>query len=78
MFFFVPKYKISYKAYDEGINKNRDDMIHDINFKIEYPLSDSFKISTFYDYSTRNTDGIADHDFKSYDYGIILGLNARF
>jgi hypothetical protein len=77
-FTIIPKYKISYKVYDEGINKNRDDMIHDINFKIEYPVSDSLKISTFYDYSTRNTDGIADHDFKSYDYGIILGLNARF
>lgn len=77
-FNIIPKYKISYKVYDEGINKNRDDMIHDINFKIEYPVSDSLKISTFYDYSTRNTEGIADHDFKSYDYGIILGLNARF
>ena len=77
-FTIIPKYKISYKVFDEGINKNRDDMIHDINFKIEYPLSDSLKISTFYDYSTRNTEGIADHDFKSYDYGIILGLNARF
>jgi hypothetical protein len=77
-FTIIPKYKISYKVYDEGINKNRDDMIHDINFKIEYPVSDSLKISTFYDYSTRNTEGIADHDFKSYDYGIILGLNARF
>ena len=77
-FTIIPKYKISYKVFDEGINKNRDDMIHDINFKIEYPMSDSLKISTFYDYSTRNTEGIADHDFKSYDYGIILGLNARF
>ncbi len=77
-FTIIPKYKISYKVYDEGINKNRDDMIHDVNFKIEYPVSDSLKISTFYDYSTRNTEGISDHDFKSYDYGIVLGLNARF
>jgi len=77
-FTIIPKYKISYKVYDEGVNKNRDDMIHDLNFKIEYPLSDSLKISTFYDYSTRNTEGLEDHDFKSYDYGIILGLNARF
>ena len=77
-FTIIPKYKISYKDYDEGINKNREDIIHDLNFKIELPLSDSLKISTFYDYSTRSTDGIEDHDFKSYDYGIILGLNARF
>jgi hypothetical protein len=77
-FTIIPKYKISYKVYDEGVNKDRDDMIHDLNFKIEYPLSDSLKISTFYDYSTRNTEGLEDHDFKSYDYGIILGLNARF
>lgn len=77
-FTIIPKYKISYKVYDEGVNKDRDDMIHDLNFKIEYPLSDSLKISTFYDYSTRNTEGLEDHDFKSYDYGIVLGLNARF
>jgi hypothetical protein len=78
-FTIIPKYKISYKVYDEGLNKDRDDMIHDLNFKIEYPLSDSLKISTFYDYSTRNTDGTQDNqDFKSYDYGIVLGLNARF
>lgn len=77
-FTIIPKYKISYKVYGEGVNKDRDDMIHDLNFKIEYPLSDSLKISTFYDYSTRNTEGLEDHDFKSYDYGIILGLNARF
>ena len=77
-FIIIPKYKISYKDYDEGVNKNRDDLIHDINFKVEYPLSDSLKISTFYDYSTRKTNGLEDHDFKSYDYGIIIGLNARF
>ena len=77
-FTIIPKYKISYKVYDEGVNKDRDDMVHDLNFKIEYPLSDSLKISTFYDYSTRNTEGLEDHDFKSYDYGIVLGLNARF
>jgi len=78
-FTIIPKYKVSYKVYDEGLNKNRDDMIHDLNFKIEYPLSDSLKISTFYDYSTRNTDGTEDNqDFKNYDYGIVLGLNARF
>jgi hypothetical protein len=77
-FTIIPKYKISYKVYDEGVNKDRDDMIHDLNFKIEYPLYDSLKISTFYDYSTRNTEGLEDHDFKSYDYGIVLGLNARF
>ena len=77
-FTIIPKYKISYKVYDKGVNKDRDDMIHDLNFKIEYPLSDSLKISTFYDYSTRNTEGLEDHDFKSYDYGIVLGLNARF
>ena len=52
-FIIIPKYKISYKDYDEGVNKNRDDLIHDINFKVEYPLSDSLKISTFYDYSSR-------------------------
>jgi hypothetical protein len=77
-FIIIPKYKISKKIYDKGINKDRDDMIHDLNFKIVYPLSESFTLSTFYDYSTRNTQGLADHDFKSYDYGIILGLNTRF
>jgi len=77
-FLIIPKYKISFKDYDKGVNKNRNDIVHDFNFKIEYPFSDSFKISTFYDYSTRKTDGLDDHDFKSHDYGIILGLNARF
>ena len=75
----TPKYRISYRAYDEGLNDGRDDLSHDASLKIDYPIADSLKLSFFYSYSKRNSDGTTlNYDYKSYDAGFGLGLNARF
>lgn len=78
-FLLSPKYRLSYKSYDEGLNVDREDISHDLGLKLDYFVTDSFKASLFYSYSTRSTDGTeVSYDYKSYDGGIGLMLNARF
>tara|TARA_B110000305_G_C19419721_1_gene630161 strand:+ start:405 stop:1403 length:999 start_codon:yes stop_codon:yes gene_type:complete len=78
-FVIIPKYRISYKTYSKGTNNGRDDLSHDAGIKIDYPIADSLKISAYYDYSNRNSNvSIPNYDYKSYDFGISIGLNARF
>lgn len=78
-FLLTPKYRLSYKSYDEGLNVDREDITHDLGLKLDYLVTDSFKASLFYSYSTRSTDGTeVSYDYKSYDGGIGLMLNARF
>jgi hypothetical protein len=75
----TPKYRISFKSYDKGLNKNREDFSHDLGVKLDYPITEAFKASLFYSYSTRSSDGTdISYDYKSYDAGLGLGLNARF
>lgn len=75
----TPKYRVSYKDYDKGLNDGRSDLSHDISLKAAYSISDSLKLSVFYSYSTRSTDGTTiSYDYKSFDTGAGLGLNARF
>ena len=75
----TPKYRISYKDYDKGLNDGRSDLSHDLSLKAAYSITDSFKLSLFYSYSTRSSDGTTiSYDYKSYDTGAGLGLNARF
>ena len=74
-----PKYRISYKDYDKGLNDGRSDLSNDISLKAAYPITDSFKLSLFYSYSTRTADGTSiSYDYKSFDTGAGLGINARF
>lgn len=78
-FNITPKYRISYKDYDKGLNDGRSDLSHDLSLKADYPITDSFKLSMFYSYSTRSSDGTTiSYDYKSFDTGAGLGLNARF
>lgn len=78
-FLLLPKYRLSYKSYDQGLNVDREDISHDLGLKIDYLVTDSVKASLFYSYSTRSTDGTeVSYDYKSYDGGIGLMLNARF
>jgi len=75
----TPKYRISYKDYDKGLNDGRSDLSHDLTLKAAYPITDSFKLSLFYSYSTRSSNGTSvTYDYKSYDAGAGLGINARF
>lgn len=78
-FLLTPKYRLSFKSYDEGLNVDRQDLSHDVELKVDYPVTDYFKASLFYSYSTRSTDGTqVSYDYKSYDAGLGLGLSARF
>lgn len=78
-FLLIPKYRISYKSYDEGLNIDREDLSHDLGLKVDYPVTDALKASVFYSYSTRSTDGTeVSYDYKSYDTGLGLVINARF
>lgn len=76
-----PKYKLIYKSYDTGLNDGRDDLSHVLSLKIDYPLSESFKLSAFGGFTSRDSssglDGV-DYDYESYDAGASLGLSARF
>lgn len=76
-----PKYKLVYKSYDTGLNDGRDDLSHVLSLKIDYPLSDSFKLSAFGGFTSRDSssglDGI-NYDYESYDAGASIGLSARF
>jgi hypothetical protein len=75
----TPKYRISLKDYDKGLNDGRSDLSHDLSLKAAYPITDSFKLSLFYSYSTRSSDGTSvSYDYKSFDAGAGLGINARF
>jgi len=78
-FEITPKYRASFRTYDKGLNDGRDDLSQDISLKVDYPISDSFKLSLFSSYTKRTSDGTSvNYDFKSYDGGLGLGLNARF
>jgi len=75
----IPKYKISYKDYDKGINNGRTDTTHDLSLRADYLLGESLKLSAFYSYSNRNAkDAQLPSDYESYDAGVGLGINARF
>jgi len=77
--FITPKYKISFKDYDKGINNGRTDTTHDLSLKADYHLGESLKLSAFYTYSNRDADDAQlPSDYESYDAGIGLGINARF
>jgi len=74
-----PKYKVVFKQYDTGENKNRDDLSHIFSLKLDYPISDSLKLSGFGGYTTRDSTGTTvSYDYESYDAGAGIGLSARF
>jgi len=78
-FTIIPKYRVSYKTFSKGTNNGRDDLSHDAGIKIDYPVVESLKLSAYYDYSLRNSNvSIPNYDYKSYDFGISICLNARF
>ena len=80
-FVILPKYKLSYKSFDTGGNDGRNDLTHILSLKIDYPLSDSFKISAFTGFTSRDSSTGQDnvnYDYESYDAGASLGLTARF
>ena len=74
-----PKYRASYKTYDNGNNSNRDDFTSMASLRIAYSLSKSVTIDLSTAYTNRSASGgISDFDFKNLDAGGGLSLNARF
>ena len=76
-FIIAPKYKIVFKQFEEGRNQDRDDLAHIFSLKLDYPLSDSLKLSGFGGYTTRDSNDDS-NDYDSYDAGAGIGLSARF
>jgi hypothetical protein len=80
-FIISPKYKLGYKTFDTGLNNGRDDLTHVLSLKIDYPVSESFKLSAITGFTSRDSSGGnhgQNYDYESYDAGAGLGLKARF
>jgi len=76
-FTFYPKYLISHKSFSEGTNSSRNDLTHNLSLKTDYPLSESFKLSAFTGYTTRDSS-TSNFDYENFDGGAGLTLTARF
>ena len=84
-FSVTPNYSISYRKYDNGINLNRSDILHNLGLKANYPISESFELVLHSSYSKRLSDGnekdgtpYSIMDFKKFDIGAGLSLTASF
>ena len=81
-FIISPRYSATFKSYTEGStssNDGREDLIHSLSVKIDYPIDENFNISLFGGYSKRDAkSSFADFDFQSADGGVALGLNTTF
>jgi hypothetical protein len=76
---FTPQYRLSYKVYEDGSNKDRDDLTNALSLRIAYNLSSSVTLDLSTSYSKRTTSGVPiNMDFKNLDTGAGLALNARF
>lgn len=78
---FGPQYRLSYKVYDDGSNKDRDDLTNMVSLRIAYELASSVTLDLSTAYTKRGTSGLApglDLDFENIDTGAGLSLNARF
>ena len=72
-----PKYKISYRDYQNGSNKERNDLIHELSLDCSAYLTSYLKISTSIDYINQD-DSEDDADYENYDVGASINLMARF
>jgi len=77
-----PTYSAVFKSYSEDSpshNDGREDLIHSLNLRIDYPVNEFARISLFGGYSKRDTkSSFADYDFVSGTCGLSLGLNTTF
>ena len=79
VFIVKPKYLLSFKSYENGLNSNREDLTHNLSVKIDYPFADSLTLSLFSGYTIRETSGYTlGGDYNNFDGGIGLTLNSRF
>jgi hypothetical protein len=80
----TPRYSATHKTYTEGStssNDGREDLIHSISLKVDYPLTEVFTVSLTGGYSKRDSKGGTTglpFDFESSDGGISFGINKSF
>ncbi len=72
-----PKYKISYRDYQNGSNKDRHDLIHELSLDCSAYLTSYLKFSASIDYINQD-DSEDDADYENYDVGASINLMARF
>ena len=75
---FSPQYRLSYKIYDDGNNKDREDLTNMFSLRIAYQLASSVTLDLSSSYTDRSTSGRTGLDFKNMDTGGGLSLTARF
>ena len=75
---FSPQYRLSYKMYDDGDNKEREDLTNMFTLRIAYKLASSVTLDLSSAYTDRSTSGRTGLDFKNFDTGGGLSLTARF
>lgn len=77
-FIISPRYALTYKTFSDGSNDGREDLIHLLSLKVDYPINDNLNVGVFGSFSKRDTDGIYSTDYESMDGGVALGLNTTF
>ena len=79
-FSLMPSYSVSFRDYSKGFNKDREDILHSISLNLDYPISESFELSVFSDYSKRESSGENEtlYEFKKFSIGTGLSLIASF
>jgi hypothetical protein len=78
-FTLSPKLTTTYKLYENGDNKDRDDWINSASLKIDYPIINDVKASLLASYTNRDSSGAeANYDYKSWDGGIGINVSTRF
>jgi len=77
VFTITPKYKLTYRDYQNGSNKNRDDLVHELSATANYSVTESLMLKLSYGYTNQDAS-INTFDYENYDAGGSLTLNARF
>jgi len=77
VFTITPKYKLTYRDYKNGSNKDRDDLVHELSATANYSVTESLMLKLSYGYTNQDAS-IDTFDYENYDAGGSLTLNARF
>jgi len=79
-FVITPNYRLGYKKFteDQTVNEGRKDVMHTLSSKLDYLVTDNFKLSANTSYSRRNSSGGAGTDYKNFDAGATISINVTF
>lgn len=78
-FTISPKLSTTYKVYDDGVNKDRDDWVNRASLSIDYPVVKDVRATLLASYTNRDSSGTdQNYDYKSWDGGIGINVSTRF